>query len=118
MEAFPQHLPAGTAKATITLRYPCKALDGTVYWAGLHVAGKSDEMWRHLVTRNCEILEIGVQLEEKKPASNIPVDEVLFAENGKSLQMYFDVLEGLKWIVERTEGAAFGSAVSWEGAAA
>jgi len=50
------------------------------------------------MTRNCEILEIGVLLEEKQSASNILIDEVLFAENGKPLQMYFDVLEGLKWI--------------------
>ena len=50
------------------------------------------------MTRNCEILEIGVLFEEKKAASTIPVAEVLFSENGKPLQMYFDVLEGLKWI--------------------
>jgi len=47
------------------LKFPCRALDGSVYWAGMRAARKSYEAWIHTIIAGGQLPEIGVLYLEK-----------------------------------------------------
>lgn len=71
--AFPRHLPPGIRKSFIILKYPCKALDGTVYWPGLQMARDSKEVWMGLMMDAGRIPEIGVTVDDGVQQHAVPV---------------------------------------------
>ena len=82
--AFQKHLPPGTRKTSIGLKYPCKALDGTVYWSDIEAAKESREMWMGLVVPGDaqRFAEVGVFVEDEPPA--VPPTELVGPLRGKN----------------------------------
>ena len=94
--AFQEHLPPGTSKTSIRLKYPCRTLEGTAYWSGLQAAKGSREMWMGLMTpADAERLpEVGVHIKDE------PADEPLIGKNGLPAKArIYDYARG-RWILE------------------
>ena len=101
--AFQKHLPSGTSKTSIGLKYPCKALDGTVYWSDLEAAKESREMWTGLMTDpdTGRPPEVGVFLEDEQPAVP-PIEPVgpLIGTNGLPVKARVMDKTEKKWLTE------------------
>ena len=96
--AFPKHLPLRTAKSSIVLMYPCKRLNGTMYWAGLRAARESPEIWMScmscVVDGGC-IPEVGFFIiDNQDPAS--PSEDAIAGDNGIHFGLSFP--SSLRWL--------------------
>ena len=92
--AFPKNIPAETKRAHISLKYPCRASDGTVsYWAGLQVAQESPEMWVKLMKMMTDAIsfpEVGFFIEDGyEQIFATPLDKPITANDGSPLSVYF-----------------------------
>jgi len=101
--AFQKHLPSGTSKTSIGLKYPCKALDGMMYWSDIEAAKDSREMWMGLmIPADVERLpEVGVFVEDEQPA--VPLTELgepLIGKNGLPIRARVMDNTETKWLIE------------------
>ena len=99
LRGFPRHLPPGIRKSFIILKYPCKALDGTVYWPGLQMARDSKEVWMGLMMDAGRIPEIGVTVDDGVQQHAVPVLlGPLTGPNGVPLRMRMYDIESQRWV--------------------
>ena len=101
--AFQKRLPSGTSKTSIGLKYPCKALDGTVYWSDIEAAQESREMWMELMIPGDaqRFAEVGVFVEDEPPAVP-PIEPVgpLIGRNGLPVKARVRDNTETKWLAE------------------
>jgi len=92
MAAFPKQIKEGTKGSSITLKYPRKDLNGTMYWANFRSAMESPEVWISLCNSGERIPTVGVAVEEavddESPLKTFPTDSLLVCE----------IKEPLKWV--------------------
>ena len=92
MAAFPKQIQEVTKGSSITLKYPRKDLDGTMYWANIRSAMESPEVWIPLCNSGERIPTVGVAVDEavddESPVEPFPVGSMLVCE----------IEEPLKWV--------------------
>jgi len=60
LAAFPKQIKERSPKSLITLKYPCRDLDGPIYWAGLCTVIESPAIWTSLLGKDGQIPTFGV----------------------------------------------------------
>lgn len=96
--AFPKQLGSDNADLEITLKYPCKAYDGSVVWAGLRVTKDSADTWCRLLSKNSEVIELRVFMEDITQDQSI--GPPITGSDGISLNVVFYRSKGSSWTTD------------------
>jgi len=98
LAAFPQIIPAETSRSSIILKYPCKVLDGPVYWAGIRATMELPELWMSLFEKCGHIPTIGVTVEEQEAKEPLPQGPSISGAMSQQLWIQCFLGHGGAWV--------------------